>query len=121
MNSQQGKTILDTTVVPRHVETRVRIALNTLFDQDAALRGVKLARGGGYYLALECRDRQPRIQQAMNTLNEFRRLADEKGVDADAFLRARGGIPDFSKYDYLSIANTGHAQLVSVVEEKLQV
>lgn len=87
-------------VVPSAVEHHVRFALNSLREQEAALHGVQLARGNGHILALERQDREPKIQHAMEMLDEFRHLAKKNGVDAEAFIQARGGVPDLGKYGY---------------------
>ncbi len=87
-------------VVPPAVEHHVRFALNSLREQEAALHGVQLARGNGHILALELQDREPKILRAMEMLDEFRHLAGKNGVDAEAFIQARGGVPDLGKYGY---------------------
>jgi hypothetical protein len=85
-------------VVPQAVKDHVNIALNALREQERALLGVQRARGNGYILALELRDRQEKIQRANERLGEFRRLAPKNGVDAEEFILQCGGEPDFSQF-----------------------
>ncbi|PNE59956.1 hypothetical protein A8H39_02075 [Paraburkholderia fungorum] len=86
--------------IPESVQFYVKHALSVLHEQEAALHGVQLARGNGYILALELKDREGKITQAMNRLGEFRDLAGKNGVDAEAFILASGGIPDLGKFGY---------------------
>ncbi|MCA8228230.1 hypothetical protein [Burkholderia vietnamiensis] len=86
--------------VPHAVRDHVTWALNRLREHEAALHGVQLARGNGHILALELKDRQEKIKQATDALDEFRALAWKNGVDAEAFIRSCGGVPDLEKFGY---------------------
>lgn len=86
--------------IPESVQFHVKHALSILREQEAALHGVQLARGNGHILTLELKDREERITKAMARLGEFRSLADKNGVDADAFIQACGGVPDFTRFGY---------------------
>ncbi|WP_176000306.1 hypothetical protein [Burkholderia vietnamiensis] len=88
------------TKIPQSVRFYVKHALNVLREQEAALHGVQLARGNGHILALERQDREGKIKRAMERLDEFRGHAAKNGVDADAFLKECGGVPDFEKFGY---------------------
>lgn len=88
------------TKIPQCVQFRVKHALNVLREQEAALHGVQLARGNGHILALELQDREGKIKQATQRLDEFRGHAADNGVDADAFIRGCGGVPDFERFGY---------------------
>lgn len=90
----------DINAIPDVVKRRVKITLNALRDQADALHGVQLARGNGYNLALELRDRTPNIHRGLLRLNEFRDIARQKGIDADGFIQSCGGVPDFEKFGY---------------------
>lgn len=84
--------------VPPAVRHHVLFALNKLREQEQALAGVQRARGNGHNLALELRDRQPKIDQAQAKLQEFRELAPKNGVDAEAYISGLGGEPDFERF-----------------------
>jgi hypothetical protein len=88
------------TKIPQSVRFYVKHALSVLREQEAALHGVQLARGNGHILALELQDREGKIKQAMERLDEFRGHAAENGVDADTFIRGCGGVPDFGRFGY---------------------
>ncbi|ABO60310.1 hypothetical protein LA345_37420 (plasmid) [Burkholderia vietnamiensis] len=85
-------------VVPIAVEGRVKIALNTLRRHELSLQNVLAVRGAGHFLALTLRESYEAIQQARGTLKEFRRLAPQNNVDAEAFIKQCGGEPDFSVF-----------------------
>lgn len=89
------------TEVPRHVRNLVTYWLNRLKEHEAALHGVQLARGKGYILALELKDRESRIREGFEKIDEFLGLARENGVDGEAFIQSCGGVPDFVKYGYV--------------------
>ncbi|MBB4517357.1 hypothetical protein [Paraburkholderia fungorum] len=86
--------------IPQSVQFRVKHALSVLREQERALHGVQLARGHGHILASELQDREGTIKQATDRLDEFRGHAAENGVDADAFIRECGGVPDFERFRY---------------------
>jgi hypothetical protein len=86
--------------IPECVQFQVKHALSVLREQEAALHGVQLARGNGYILTLELRDRETRITRAMARLDEFRGHARTNGVDAEAFIQASGGVPDLARFGY---------------------
>ena len=88
------------TKIPQSVQFYVKHALNVLREQEAALHGVQLARGNGHILALELQDREGKIKQAMERLDEFRGHAVENGVDGDAFIQKCGGVPEFERFGY---------------------
>ncbi|ARL04372.1 hypothetical protein BOC44_21655 (plasmid) [Burkholderia pseudomallei] len=88
--------------VPHAVRDHVTWALNRLREHEAALRGVQLSRGNGHILALELKDRQEKIKQATDALDEFRALARKNGVDAEAIIRSCGGVPDLEKFGYVA-------------------
>src|SRR5574337_1101950 len=86
------------TDVPNAVKDHVRWALDRLRDEESSLDGVERARGKGHTLALELRDKMPAIQKARDALAEFRRLAKNNNVDAEAVINSLGGEPDFSRF-----------------------
>ncbi|MBR8172818.1 hypothetical protein KDX27_34390 [Burkholderia cenocepacia] len=88
------------TKIPQSVQFYVKHALSVLREQEAALHGVQLARGNGHILALELQDREGKIKRAMERLDEFRGHAEKNGVDADAFLKECGGVPEFERFGY---------------------
>nr|WP_156903416.1 hypothetical protein [Burkholderia sp. M701] len=90
----------DNNAIPDVVKRRVKVILNSLRELAAALNGVQLARGSGYILALELRDRTPNIRHGLQRLDEFRVLARKNGVDAEVFIQSCGGVPDFEKFGY---------------------
>ena len=90
----------DINAIPDVVKRRVKITLNALREQAAALHGVQRARGNGYILTLELRDRAPKIRHNLQRLDEFRDLARENGVDADVFIQSCGGVPNFEEFGY---------------------
>lgn len=87
--------------IPCTVKDRVRFTLSALREQEAALQGVERARGKGHILALELQDREARIRHGVDRLNEFRTLAGQNGVDAEAFIQECGGVPDFGRFGYM--------------------
>ncbi|HJP69621.1 MAG TPA: hypothetical protein VJ846_12030 [Sphingomicrobium sp.] len=86
--------------IPCAVKDRIRFTLNRLREHEAALQGVQRARGNGHILSLELRDREAKIREGLDRLNEFRRLAANNGADAEAFLKECGGVPDFVRFGY---------------------
>lgn len=86
--------------IPCAVKDRVRFTLNALREQEGALQGVQRARGNGHILSLELRDREAKIRDCLDRLNEFRRLAATNGADAEGFLQECGGVPDFTRFGY---------------------
>ncbi|MBN3761342.1 hypothetical protein [Burkholderia sp. Ac-20365] len=98
-NNQQSRPVDSALAnVPRVVQEHVGWILNRLRDHEFALSGVERARGKGHILALELRDRQAKIEQHREQLEEFRQLAAQNGVDADAAIAELGGQPDFSRF-----------------------
>lgn len=95
MNSTQA---VNKPQVPLAVRHHVEWTLGVLHEQDRALTGVQRARGDGFYLALELRDRQDKIREGKAELQTFRDLAARNGVDADAFIAELGGEPDFARF-----------------------
>lgn len=110
MNGNADNAELQTERVPEQVQFHVKHALNILREQEAALHGVQLARGNGYILTLELKDREGRISHAMARLDEFRRLAPKNGVDAEAFIQACGGVPDLARFGYVKPADGNQAE-----------
>jgi hypothetical protein len=84
--------------IPAGVQSRIKYSLNGLNAIRDRLASVERARGRGYNLSVEWRDAQPEIEKHQANLQEFRRMARDKGIDADAAIRALGGEPDFSGY-----------------------
>src|SRR5258706_11146131 len=64
--AEQAKAAQD---VPESVRRHVQYSLTRLRDAESALDGVQRARGNGYILALEVRDRQVAIDKAQASLN----------------------------------------------------
>ena len=87
---------------PANVRSRVLTAINGLKAVGKELAEVKRT-GGAVELANRVRDRQPQIEKLNSTLNEFRRLAGAKGIDAEALIDELGGAPDFTQYGAPSI------------------
>ncbi|MFP3637673.1 hypothetical protein [Paraburkholderia sp. SIMBA_054] len=97
--TQQTNTQLQLkTTAPPAVEQHVAIFVHKLRDHERALDGVQRARGNGYILALEVRDRIENIAHCKAQLEEFRGLAKSNGVDANAVISRLGGEPDFVRF-----------------------
>ena len=87
-----------TTDIPASVRDHVTFALGKLRDIEQMFVSVERARGNGHFLALEVRDQQPKIKEARDMLTEFRQLAKNNNVDADAVIANLGGEPDFERF-----------------------
>lgn len=104
VGEQQNGSALDAVTVaepnvPNAVRDRVQWALDRMADVQNALVGVEKARGDGAILALEWTDQSPNLVRPREVLDEFRKLALNNGVDAEEFLNAFGGVPDFSRFE----------------------
>lgn len=84
--------------VPPQVQNRLNYGLKGLRDVERRLNDVIRARGRGQILALELKEVQDDITKYRRPLDAFRRGAKEKGIDAEAVIRALGGEPGFAQY-----------------------
>jgi hypothetical protein len=84
--------------VPPSVRSNLQWALTQLRDVEAALTGVQRARGDGHHLQLEIQDQQAKQVRPNEILDEFRRLAKDKGIDGEAFIESLGGVPDLARF-----------------------
>lgn len=67
---------------------------------DRTIKTLDVGMGGnGRYEADALRNRASDIARAMATINQFRELASQNGVDAEAVLQELGGVPDFTPSD----------------------
>jgi hypothetical protein len=92
--------------VPKPVRDKVRIALGKLRSIEEQLAAVEKARGRGHVLALEYQDQAPKVLKAQATLAEFRRLAEGKGIDAEALIAELGGMPDLERFNVTPVVAT---------------
>lgn len=76
--------------IPPAVLSTVELALQKLARLSAQLDGVRKARGDGAILAMERESLVPEIDKAFRTLENFRTLAQKKGIDADAAIADMG-------------------------------
>lgn len=90
--------------VPTRVLTNLQHSLGWLREiregVDSTIKTLDVGMGGnGRYEADALRNRASDIARAMATINQFRELASQNGVDAEAVLQELGGVPDFTPSD----------------------
>jgi hypothetical protein len=90
--------------VPTRVLTNLQHSLRWLREiregVDSTIKTLDVGMGGnGRYEAEALRNRASDIARAMATINQFRALASQNGVDAEAVLQELGGVPDFTPSD----------------------
>ncbi|WP_321935195.1 hypothetical protein [Paraburkholderia sp. J8-2] len=85
-------------LVPADVKWNLEFALSRLREEEAALTNIQRARGTGFILSLELRDRSPMIEKSTKVLDEFRELAPRNGVCPESYLESLGGVPDFGRF-----------------------
>lgn len=90
--------------VPARVLTNLERSLEWLREiraaVDSTIETLDVGMGGnGRYEADALRNRATDIACAMATINQFRGLAAQNGVNAEAVLQELGGVPDFTPSD----------------------
>ena len=87
-------------MMPEQVKTAIRFQVTKLQDIAKSFDGVIAARGRGWILALEVKDRAEDIAKAQAKLADIRALAEQHGVmnEYEAVVAEAGGIPDFASY-----------------------
>lgn len=84
--------------MPRAVRDIVGFHINRLQDVARSLDNVIAARGKGYILSLELRDKLPIIKSSLDKLAEITGMAKQNGVDMNAVIELYGTVPDFDHY-----------------------
>lgn len=87
--------------VPTRVLTNLKHSIGWLREiregVDSTIKTLDVGMGGnGRYEADALRNRANDIARAMATIDQFRGLASQNGVDAEAVLQELGGVPDFT-------------------------
>jgi N12 class adenine-specific DNA methylase len=106
--------------VPASVRDRVVWAINRMNDVKGALTGVEAARGNGAILALEWADQAPKLVRPNRILNQFRKMAQGNGVDAERFLQELGGVPDFKMFETVSQSSLAPVETVASMQAALK-
>lgn len=96
--------------VPATVRDQVLWAIGRMNDVKSALDGVEKARGNGAILALEWQDQSPKLVRPREILAQFRKSAQEQGIDAERFLQELGGEPNFGTLELIAHAMPVTAQ-----------
>ena len=86
--------------VPNAVRNRVDRAIETLRDFAKSIENAKTLEDRigqrGRYQADTWTNGKAQLDAARKTLDTFRTMAKEKGIDADAYLETLGGVPDLT-------------------------